>query len=343
MFGYDLGIDLGTTSIVISVPGKGIVLDEPAYIAFDPETQKVLYAGKRAYFLQGREPEGVEVVQPIKNGVVGHYELTQQMLRMFINKVLGKSLFRPRIVVSVPVISTDVEKRTIVSVLINAGARSVCLVEEPLCAAFGAGIDPLHPSGVFVIDIGGATTDMAIISQGSMSQIDSAKIGGDLFDAHIVKHVKEKHGLLLGLRTAEEIKKTVAGAVKRDIEVQTYAKGQNIFNGLPKEIEISSKDVYECLEPFFEELAVMASVLFERTSPQLMTDITNDHVFLTGGSSLIYGMDKLFSKALGGIGVQVANRPLYCVAKGTEVALNKMHVLDRYGYQYKTKDDMRIR
>ena len=173
MFGYDLGIDLGTTNIVIGVPGKGIRLDEPAYVAYDEEKEKVLYAGKRAYFLEGREPEGLRVERPILSGVVGHYELAQQMMRHFINKVIGNSLFKPRVVVSVPAMHTDVEKRTIVSVMIHAGARSVCLVEEPLCAAFGAGIDPMQPSGAFVIDLGGGTVDLAVISQGAMSQSES--------------------------------------------------------------------------------------------------------------------------------------------------------------------------
>lgn len=177
MFGYDLGIDLGTTNIVIGVPGKGIRLDEPAYVAYDEEKEKVLYAGKRAYFLEGREPEGLRVERPILSGVVGHYELAQQMMRHFINKVIGNSLFKPRVVVSVPAMHTDVEKRTIVSVMIHAGARSVCLVEEPLCAAFGAGIDPMQPSGAFVIDLGGGTVDMAVISQGAMSQSESLKSG----------------------------------------------------------------------------------------------------------------------------------------------------------------------
>lgn len=343
MFGYDLGIDLGSSSIVIAVPGKGIRLDEPAYVAYDDEKQKVLYAGKRAYFLQGREPEGVQVVQPILNGVVGNYSLAQQMMRHFINKVIGSSIFKPRIVVSVPAMNTDVEKRTIVSVLINAGARSVCLVEEPLCAAFGAGIDPMQAVGAFVIDLGGGTTDMAVISQGAMSQSETVKIGGNDFDAEIMKYLKDTHSLSIGLRTAEEIKKTVACAVPRDEDVTTYAKGQDLLSGLPREIEVSGNSLYECLKPHFETLASHASALFERTSPQLVTDISNSGVVLTGGGANICNIDKLFSEALGGIAVRKAEDELHCVAKGTVVALERMHILDKYGYRYQTRDDAHIR
>ena len=191
MFGYDLGIDLGTNSIVISVVGKGVVLSEPAYVAYDCNKGEMLYAGKRAYYLEGREPVGVSVIQPIKNGNVSNYELAQQMVEYFMNKVLKKNIFKPRIVASVSSDSTDVERRTLISVLISAGARSVCLLEQPICAAFGAGVDPINPTGVFVIDIGAGSTDMAVISQGAMSQNETVKIGGDDFDEAIVKYLKD--------------------------------------------------------------------------------------------------------------------------------------------------------
>ena len=200
MFGYDLGIDLGTSSIVISVPGKGVVVNEPAYVGYDTETEKILYAGRRAYYLEGREPKGVCVIQPIMNGAISNYSVAQQMVQFFINKIIKKSIFKPRVVASVPALATDVERRTLISVIISAGARSVCLVESPLCAAFGAGIDPLQPTGAFVIDIGAGTTDMAVISQGSMSQIDTLDIAGARFDDEIAKYMREKYGVLIGKR-----------------------------------------------------------------------------------------------------------------------------------------------
>ena len=172
MFGYDLGLDMGTSTVVISVPSKGVVLNEPSYVAYDEETEKILYAGRRAYYLQGREPKGVRVAQPIVNGKISNYALAQQMLRFFINRVIKKNVFRPRVVASMPALATEVEKRTMLSVIISAGARSVCLIESPLCAAFGAGVDPLQPSGIFVVDIGGGDSDLAVVSQGSMSQTE---------------------------------------------------------------------------------------------------------------------------------------------------------------------------
>ncbi len=342
MFGFDLGIDLGSSSIVISVPGKGVVVNEPSYVAYDTETEKILYAGRRAYYLEGREPKGVAVIQPIVNGAITNYYIALQMVRFFISKVLSKSIFKPRVVASVSAISTDVERRTLVSVIISAGARSVCLVEEPLCAAFGAGVDPLFPSGVFVIDIGAGTTDMAVVSQGSMSQIETLRIAGDRFDEEIMKYMREKYGLLIGRRMAEDIKKSIGGAVEREEDVVMQAKGRNASTGLPDSAEITGNEIYTCLKPLFDELANAAAALFERTTPQLVADITSGSVILTGGSSAIYGIDKMFSKAMG-LDVTIAPRAELCVSRGTMVALNKMHILDQYGYRFKTKQDVRIR
>lgn len=342
LFGYDLGLDLGTSSVIITIPNKGIVVNEPSYVAYDTQTQKVLYAGRRAYHLQGREPKGIQVVQPLRNGVISNYFLTEQMVKYFVNRALKKSIFKPRVVAGIPAFATDVEKRTLVSVIINAGARSVCLIEKPLCAAFGAGIDPLHPNGVFIIDIGGGTTDMAIVSQGSMSQTETVKIGGNHFDEAIVQYLKERYELLVGIRTAEEIKKSIGCAAARDTEITMAAKGRNAHTGMPKIVEITSNDILHCLKPLLTEISSAAQIVFERTSPQLVADITSSHVLLSGGSAELWGMDRMFAKALD-LDVEVVEQPNLCVAKGTGVALAKMHILDNYGYQFKTKEDVRIR
>ena len=342
MFGYDLGVDLGTSSLVIAVPGKGVVLNEPTYVAYNEESQRILYAGRRAYYLQGREPKGIKVSQPIKGGVISNYSLTEQMLKYFINRVIKKSIFKPRVVASSPALATDVEKRTLISVIITAGARSVCLVEEPLCAAFGSGVDPVHPNGVFVIDIGGGTTDMAIVSQGSMSQTETVRIAGDDFDSEIVRFVKEKYDVLIGLRTAEDVKKQIGCAVARDEEITMSIKGRDASEGMPRVVEITSNDVCHCLKPLLTEIISAAQVMFERTSPQLVADITSSHVLLTGGSAELYGLNKLFSKALD-LDVTVVPQPNLSVAKGAVTALKKMHILDNYGYQFKTKEDVRTR
>ncbi len=342
MFGYDLGIDLGTGSVVISVVGKGVVLDEPAYIAYDTDSEKILYAGKRAYYLEGREPNGISVVQPISQGTVSNYSLALQMISYFMNKVLKKSIFKPRVVASIPSSSTDVEKRTLISVLISAGARSVCLIEEPLCSAFGSGIDPTHPGGVFVINAGAGTTDMAVVSQGSMSQCETVKTAGDDFDEAIVKYLRDKHGVHIGMRTAEEIKKNIGCAVKRENDVTMLAKGRNVLSGLPKVVEITGNEICDCLEPLLNKITVTAKAMFERTSPQLVADITNGSLLLTGGLAQLYGFGSLISQALD-LEVTVPVRPNHCVSKGCEVALKKMHILDRNGYSFKTKEEVRIR
>ncbi len=342
MFGYDLGVDLGTNSIVISVPGKGVVLNEPSYVAYDTETEKILYAGKRAYYLQGREPKGIEVVQPIKNGVISNYSLTQQLVRHFINRVIKKNVFRPRVVAIFPPLATEVEKRTLISVMIRAGARSVCLMEAPLCAAFGAGIDPIHPSGVFVIDIGGGTSDMAVVTQGSMSQTESVNTAGNALDEAIVKYLKDEYNILIGLRTAEEIKKSIGCAVPRGNLITMAAKGRSLETGLPMVIEVSSDEICECLQAPLSEITGAAAAMFERTSAQLVSDITSGEVILTGGSASLYGMDTLIANALG-LNVRVVADPELCTARGAMVALNKMHILDNYGYEFKTKEDVRIR
>ena len=342
MFGFDLGLDLGTNNVVISVPSKGVVLNEPCYVAYDIETDKILYAGRRAYYLEGREPKGVAVVQPIERGVISNYSLTQQMLRFFINRVIKKDIFRPRVVASVPALATDVEKRTIVSVIISAGARSVCLVESPLCAAFGSGVDPLQPNGVFVVDVGAGSADMAVVSQGSMNQTETVEIAGNDFDREIVKYFKEKHDLLIGIRTAEDIKKMIGCAIPREEQVTMTARGRNAENGMPKTVDVSSEEIYECLKPLFAEITAAAKAMFERTSPQLVADIVAGEVLLTGGSAELYGLDKLLGQTLD-LGVKVVAQPARCVSKGACVALNKMHILDNYGYQFKTKEDVRIR
>ena len=264
------------------------------------------------------------------------------MVEFYINKIIKKSIFKPRVVAAVSALATDVERRTLISVIITAGARSVCLVEEPLCAAFGAGVDPLQPTGAFVIDIGGGTTDMAVISQGSMSQIDTVHIAGNRFDEEITRYMRDKYGVLIGKRTAEEVKNRIAGAMPRDEDVTMQVKGRDMFSNMPAAVEVDGNEIYECLKPLFEELTSAASVLFERTTPQLVADITESGAIITGGCSEIYGIDKLFSEALG-IDVTVAPRAQLCVAKGAMTALNKMHILDQYGYRFKTKQDVRIR
>lgn len=342
MFGYDLGVDLGSNSIVISVPSKGVVINEPSFVAYDSEKEKIIYAGRRAYYLQGREPKGIEIIQPVANGAITNYSVAQKLVKFYVEKVVGKSFFKPRVLASISATATDVERRTLISVFISAGARSVCLVEEPLCAAFGAGVDPMLPSGVFVIDIGAGTTDMAVISQGSISQNETIKIAGNRFDEEIARYLKDEYNLLIGKKTAEDVKNSIAAAVPREEDVFMQVRGRNSVTGLPDSVEVTGNEICECLTPLFTTLSDTARAMFERTSPQLVADITNDSVILTGGCSAIYGIDELFKQAIGAE-VTIAPRAELCVAKGTIVALNKMHILDEYGYRFQTKQDVRMR
>ncbi|MCM1286106.1 MAG: rod shape-determining protein [Acetobacter sp.] len=342
MFGYDLGIDFGTSSVIISVVGKGVVLEEPAFVAYDEEKEKIIYAGKRAYYLQGREPQGIKVIQPIVNGAVGNYSLACQMIRSFMNKVLKKSIFKPRVVAAMPSVSTDVEKRTLISAIISAGARSVCLIEEPICAAFGSGVDPLNPAGVFVINIGAGTTDMAIVSQGSMNRFETIKTAGDSFDEAIIRYVRDNYDLYIGLRTAEEIKKNIGCAVERENDITMEIKGRNSVSGLPKTIEVTGNEICACLQDELNKIISTAKSIIEHTSPQLVSDVTNGNLLLSGGSAQLYGMDTMLSEALR-IDVNVVPHPVTCVSKGCEVALKKMSMLDQYGYSFKTKEEVRTR
>lgn len=342
MFGYDLGIDLGTNNVVITVPNKGVVVNEPSYVAYDTETEKMLYAGRRAYYLQGREPNGITVIQPLRDGVIGSYAMTQQMIKYFISRAVKKNIFKPRVVATIPALATDVDKRTLVSVIASAGARSVCLVEEPLCAAFGAGIDPLQPNGAFIINIGGGTTDMAVVSQGAMSQCETVNVAGNAFDEEIMRFIKEKYDVQVGIRTAEDIKKQIGGAVPRNEEIVMVAKGRCVHSGMPKSTEVTSNEIYHCLKPLLQEISSAAQIMFERTSPQLVADIVTSGIILTGGSAELYGMDEFFKQEMD-LDITVAPHPNLCAGKGASVALDKMRILDSYGYRFKTKEEVRIR
>ena len=341
LFGYDLGIDLGSSAVVISMPDKGIVLNEPAYIAYDIDSERIIYAGRRAYYLEGREPKGMKVIAPIKNGVISNYDYASMMLKYYINRVIKKSVFKPRVVASIHTMATDIEKRTLVSVLISAVARSVCLVEKPLCASFGAGLNPNDSRGQCIINIGGGVTDMAIITQGVMSQTEMVKIGGNNFDNEIIRFIKEKHNMVIGKRTSEDIKKSIGGAVPRNDELTMTVNGQSIETGLPLSVEVTSNEIIYCLKPLIEQIVNAAKGMIERTSAQLMADIKVNGIVLTGGSSMLYKLDEYLSEQLE-IETHIANEPDTCVALGAMIALNRMGMLDNLGYHFMKKDDVRI-
>lgn len=320
MFGMvsnDIGIDLGTASILVYIKGKGVVLKEPSVVAIDRDTNKVLAIGEEARLMIGRTPGNIVAVRPLRKGVISDYTVTKKMLHYFINKAVGKKTFRkPRIAVCIPSGATEVERKAVEDATYSAGAREVTIIEEPVAAAIGAGIDISKACGNMIVDIGGGTADIAVISLGGTVVSASIKIAGDNFDEALVRHMKKKYNILIGERTAEEIKINIGGAYKRAEPLSMEVKGRNLVTGLPKTIVISSDETLEALqEPALQIVDAVHAVL-ERTPPELASDIFDRGIMLTGGGALLYGLDSLIEEKTG-ITTSIADEPLTAVAIGT--------------------------
>ncbi|MDO4721307.1 MAG: rod shape-determining protein [Peptostreptococcaceae bacterium] len=331
-FSPDIGIDLGTASVLVYVKGKGIVLQEPAVVAIDIDTNKVLAVGEEAQKMLGRTPGNIVAIRPLKDGVISDYDVTEKMLKHFLEKVTGGvGLFRflkPQIIVCVPSGVTEVEKRAVIDATMEAGARDVYLIEEPIAAAIGAGIEISLPNGSMVVDVGGGTSDVAVISLGGIVVSTSIKIAGDKFDEAIVKYMRKKHSLLIGERTAEEIKINIGSAYPRKEEQYMDVRGRNLVSGLPETIKVSSSETLEALRESVAQIADAVHYVLEKTPPELSADISDKGILLTGGGSLLNGLDQLISKRTG-IEVYIAEDAISCVAKGTGEALNSIKVLQR--------------
>ncbi|SKB71835.1 rod shape-determining protein MreB [Acetoanaerobium noterae] len=331
-FSPDIGIDLGTASVLVYVKGKGIVLQEPSVVAIDTSTNKVLAVGEEAQRMLGRTPGNIVAIRPLKDGVISDYDVTEKMLKHFIEKVTGGvglfRFFKPQIIVCVPSGVTEVEKRAVIDATMEAGARDVFLIEEPIAAAIGAGIEISQPNGSMVVDIGGGTSDVAVISLGGIVVSTSIKIAGDKFDEAIVKYMRKKHSILIGERTAEEIKINIGSAFPRDKEVTMDVRGRNLVSGLPETIKVSSEETLEALRESVAQIADAVHYVLEKTPPELSADISDKGILMTGGGSLLWGLDKLIAKRTG-INVYIADDAISCVAKGTGEALNSIKVLQR--------------
>ena len=331
-FSPDIGIDLGTASVLVYVKGKGIVLQEPSVVAIDTSTNKVLAVGEEAQKMLGRTPGNIVAIRPLKDGVISDYDVTEKMLKHFIEKVTGGvglfRFFKPQIIVCVPSGVTEVEKRAVIDATMEAGARVVFLIEEPIAAAIGAGIEISQPNGSMVVDIGGGTSDVAVISLGGIVVSTSIKIAGDKFDEAIVKYMRKKHSILIGERTAEEIKINIGSAFPRDTEVTMDVRGRNLVSGLPETIKVSSEETLEALRESVAQIADAVHYVLEKTPPELSADISDKGILMTGGGSLLWGLDKLIAKRTG-ISVYIADDAISCVAKGTGEALNSIKVLQR--------------
>ena len=326
-FGQDIGIDLGTATVIAYVKGKVIVLREPSVVAVNSDTGEVLAVGKEARRMLGRTPGNIVATRPLKDGVISDYTVTEKMLKHFINKVCGRFIFSPRIMICIPSQVTEVEKKAVIDAALQAGARKVYLIEEPIAAAIGAGIDISKPCGNMIVDIGGGTTDIAVISLGGSVVSTSLKVAGDKFDEYIVKYIKKKHNIMIGERTAEDLKVNIGCVYPRIQDVEMDIRGRGLIDGLPKTITIKSSEIMEALEePAFQIVDAVHSVL-EKTPPELAADISDRGIYMTGGGCLVNGLDKLLSEQTG-INVMIAEDAVSCVALGTGKALDDLDKLD---------------
>jgi rod shape-determining protein MreB len=321
--GNDIGLDLGTATILIYVKGKGIVLKEPSVIAYDKDNDEIVAIGTEARKMLGRTPENIVAVRPLRDGVISNFDLTAQMLKHFIKKICGGYFFKPRIMICVPAMITEVEERAVYDAAIEAGARRAYLIEEPIAAAIGAGIDISAPRGSMIVDIGGGTTDIAVLSLKDSVVSKSLKVAGDKFDEAIIKYVRRKYSVLIGERTAEEVKIRIGCVYPREEELSMAVKGRCLVTGLPKMIEITSEETREAFHEVSTSVLDAIHSVLESTPPELIGDIAESGIILTGGGSCIYGMDKLVSKHTG-IPAHLADDPVTCVARGTGAALENL-------------------
>ena len=317
MAGTDVGIDLGTASILVYIKGKGVVLKEPSVVAFDRDTSKIKAIGEEARLMLGRTPGNIVAVRPLRQGVISDYTVTEKMLKFFIQKAIGKKTFRkPKIAVCVPSGVTEVEKKAVEDATYQAGAREVYILEEPIAAAIGAGIDISRPCGNMIVDIGGGTTDIAVISLNGTVVSTSVKIAGDDFDEAIVRYMRKKHNLLIGERTAEDIKIKVGSCFPRAETDSIDVRGRNLVTGLPKTVTVTSEETEEALRESTAQIVEAVHSVLERTPPELTADIADRGIVLTGGGALLRGLEELLESKTG-INTMTAEDPMKCVAIGT--------------------------
>lgn len=328
-FSNDIGIDLGTANTLVNVRGHGIVLSEPSVVAVMADTNKVLAVGVEAKRMLGRTPGNIRAIRPMKDGVIADFEVTEEMLRYFIQKVSGKrKIMRPRVLVAVPSGITEVETRAVKESALRAGAREVHLVEEPMAAAIGVGIQVQEPSGNMIVDIGGGTTEVAVISLAGIVEWRSIKSGGDAMDQAIVQYLKRAYSLLIGERTAEDIKIRIGSAYKLEDPLSMDVKGRDLMGGLPKTVTISSEEIREALMEPVTRIVEAVRMSLERCPPELSADLIDHGVMMAGGGSLLRGLDRLISEETG-LPVAVSDEPLLAVAKGTGIVLEEMDTLSR--------------
>lgn len=320
----DIGVDLGTANVLVYIKGKGIVLREPSVVAIDRDTNTVLAIGEEARAMIGRTPGNIVAIRPLRDGVIADYDTTESMLRHFIKKVAGtRFLFKPRIMVCIPSGVTTVEKRAVLEAAMQAGAKNTYLIEEPLAAALGAGLDISEPFGSMVVDIGGGTTDVAVLSLGGIVLSESLKIGGDKFDEALVRYVKREYNVIIGERTAETLKVNIGTALEAGRNESMEIRGRDLLTGLPKSLRITSNETFGALNESVSLIIQRVKSVLESTPPELSADIMDRGIIMTGGGSMLHGLDKLIQLETG-IPTYLAEDPLSCVALGTGKALESL-------------------
>ena len=328
MLSRDIGIDLGTANVLIYIKGKGIVLNEPSVVVVDTETKKVIAVGQEAYEMLGRTPGKIKAIKPMKDGVIADFELTEIMLNMFLQKIKARKLFsKPRILICCPTNITQVEKNAIIEAAERTGARKVYIAEEPRVAAIGAGMDISKPSASMVLDIGGGTTDIAVLSLNGIASSSSIKVAGNDMDQEIIKYIREKYKLLIGEKTAEEIKINFANIYKPNKKEKYEVRGRNLLTGLPATIEFNQEETKEALQDNIKKIIKATKQVLEQTSPELSADIVDKGVIITGGGSMLNGLSEVLEEELT-IPVLTTQTPLTCVAEGTGILLNNIKLLE---------------
>ena len=329
MFGRDIGIDLGTANVLIHVKGKGIVLNEPSVVAIDTSTNRVLAVGEEAFRMVGRTPGNIVAIRPLRDGVIADFDTTESMLKHFLNKIRMKSMFvKPRILICCPTNITSVEQKAIREAAEKSGGKNIFLEEEPKVAAVGAGMDIYQPYGNMVVDIGGGTTDVAVLSMGDIVTASSIKIAGDRFDSDITAYIKKKYKLMIGERTAEQIKINVATVFPDGRKEEMDIRGRDMVSGLPKTVTIYSEEIREALQESILHIVQASRNVLEKTPPELSADIIDRGIIMTGGGAYLHGIDQLLAQELK-VPVFIAEEPMNCVAMGTGIMLENLDRINK--------------
>ncbi len=336
----EIGIDIGSSKTVIFSSSK-VVLELPSIVTVNSETYEPIYYGEKAKQTLGRTPDSLECILPIKHGIIAEYDIAESMLKHYMNEAFGNKILRPKIMATLPVGLTELQHHSLSNVVEGAGGRNVSVIESPLAVAFGLGLDFSKPHGYMVVDIGAGTTDIAVISMGGIAVCESFKVASFDFDAQIMKYIRKEYNIEIGSLMAESIKKQIGSAIPRPVEIAMIAKGRNVFTGLPESFEITSSEVYEAIKETSDSICNSIRQVLSKTNPDLVADINADGLYLTGGGSLIHGMDKLISEFTG-TAVHTLDDPTHSVVRGAATALRRPELLKHVNYQLRSIKELTI-